>query len=88
MTDIHTTLTERGKTHGSYDNHATVTQDIKAAVKAGREDAGSPLNSLFQETVDMIAHKLGRIAAGDPDFKDHWIDIAGYATLAADRCSK
>ena len=31
----------------------------------------------------MIAHKLGRICAGDPDFPDHYKDIAGYATLVA-----
>ena len=29
----------------------------------------------------MIAHKIGRILAGDPSFQDHWADIAGYATL-------
>ena len=31
----------------------------------------------------MIAHKIGRILAGDPNHIDHWLDIAGYATLVA-----
>lgn len=97
MTDIQTTLSERGNTHGDYTNHARVTQDIKRAVVMGRIRAvehipgGAIVHDMspwMQETIDMIAHKLGRIAAGDPDFKDHWHDIAGYATLAADRCSK
>ena len=33
------------------------------------------------ETLDMIAVKLSRILAGQPDFKDHWDDIAGYAKI-------
>lgn len=89
-TDVRDTLEERGKTHGDYSNHAVVTQKIKAAMRFGKEMSGNtkPLLPHMQETIDMIAHKLGRIAAGDPDFKDHWHDIAGYATLTADRCSK
>ena len=92
MADIQNTLAERGKTHGDYAVHAQVTQDIKSAIHAGRVCAlhgeePPALPAYFQETIDMIAHKLGRIAAGNPDFRDHWHDIAGYATLAADRCS-
>jgi hypothetical protein len=41
-----------------------------------------------RETLDMIAHKIGRILAGDPNVEDHWKDIAGYATLSADRVRK
>lgn len=33
----------------------------------------------------MIAHKLGRIINGDPNYSDSWHDIAGYAKLVADR---
>jgi len=33
----------------------------------------------------MIAHKIGRILNGDPNYADSWIDIAGYAKLVADR---
>ena len=35
-----------------------------------------------QEALEMICHKLGRIANGDPNYADSWIDIAGYAKLA------
>lgn len=35
--------------------------------------------------LEMIAHKVGRILAGNPHFEDHWADIAGYARLSADR---
>lgn len=43
------------------------------------------LNPMQSESLDMIAHKIGRIIAGDPNVEDHWRDIAGYATLVADR---
>jgi len=37
------------------------------------------------EALEMIVHKIGRIVNGDPDVTDHWVDIAGYATLIAER---
>ena len=37
------------------------------------------------EALDMIATKIARILNGNPDHVDSWIDIAGYATLVADR---
>lgn len=44
------------------------------------------LDDVQRESLSMIFHKIGRILAGDPNFRDHWDDIAGYAKLAADRC--
>ena len=38
-----------------------------------------------KEALFMIAHKIGRIINGDPDYADSWIDIAGYAKLVGDR---
>jgi hypothetical protein len=35
--------------------------------------------------LEMIAHKIGRVLAGDPNHADHWDDIAGYARLVARR---
>jgi hypothetical protein len=37
------------------------------------------------EALEMIVHKIGRIVNGNPDKIDHWVDIAGYAKLVADR---
>ena len=37
-----------------------------------------------REALQMIASKLARIASGDANHQDSWIDIAGYAKLAAD----
>lgn len=81
--EIANTLAERGTRYGSYDEHARITQAIKAAM------ADSPnwaqLAPDQRETLEMIAHKAGRILNGDPDYHDSWHDIVGYAKLVADR---
>ena len=98
QTSIHEILQERGKTHGKYTEHAKITQQLKAAIfeeishgKPSRVKS-SGLGIAFEddqlETLDMICHKIGRIVAGNPNVEDHWRDIAGYATLVADRLKK
>jgi hypothetical protein len=37
------------------------------------------------QALDMIATKISRIVHGNPNHLDSWTDIAGYATLVADR---
>lgn len=76
-------LSERGKTHGEYADHAQYTQSIKAFMRGTR--SWNKLNDMQREALEMIAHKVGRILAGDPSFRDHWDDIAGYARLVAER---
>jgi hypothetical protein len=86
MTDSTTALlAEREKTHGDFAIHAQVTCAIKD-VMTNYNNWGD-LHVTQREALDMIAHKIGRILAGDPDFKDHWDDIAGYAKLIANRLS-
>ena len=83
MDTLDTTLAERGARYGAFPEHARVTQAIKRAC------ADSPkfgtLKPDAREAIDMIAHKLGRILNGDPDYADSWHDIAGYAKLVEDR---
>jgi hypothetical protein len=76
-------LEERKKTHGEYTEHARCTQAIMRAVQAERnwDDLPDPI----RETVHMIAHKLGRIAVGNPYVHDHYLDIEGYAHLIVER---
>lgn len=84
MTDIERLLTERGKTHGDYKDHAGITQMLKQVMRQGKK--WPLLHTTEAETLDMIAHKIGRILSGNPHFKDHWDDIAGYAQLVAKEC--
>lgn len=79
-------LNERGKTHGDYSDHARITQALKFCAKDGKNWHNNPPE--MKEALEMIFHKIGRILSGDPNFRDHWDDIAGYAKLVADRCTK
>lgn len=83
--DIDTTLAERGARYGTFTGHAEVTQTLKAIFKARMGVKWDNLADDQREALDMIAHKLGRIINGDPNYADSWVDIAGYAKLVADR---
>jgi hypothetical protein len=84
-TDIDALLAERGKTHGDYVTHATITQDLKRVMRNHACDLDRRMDDDMAETLSMIAHKIGRIIAGNPAEPDHWRDIAGYAQLVANR---
>ncbi len=74
-------IAERRKTHGNYLNVAAKAQGIKHAIFMGGGGCVG-LSSAQREAVEMIATKLARICCGDPNHRDHWDDIAGYAILA------
>ena len=76
-------LVERGKTHGDFRDHARITQELKAIMRVER--GWGKLTDMERESLEMVVHKIGRILAGNPHFRDHWDDIAGYARLVAER---
>ena len=90
MTDTDAILVERGARYGKFEGHAVITQNLKG-VMAGHFKEGqdiAPWHMLAKdqkEALEMIAHKIGRILNGDPNYSDSWHDIAGYAKLVADR---
>jgi len=84
MTDINQTLEERQKTHGNFESHASISQKLKWIMKT-HSDSWVMLEDDQSEALEMIAHKIARILNGNPDTHDHWHDIAGYATLVANR---
>ena len=81
-TDIDTTLAERGSRYGSFEEHARITQNIKEAMKDSKN--WEKLKPNQKECLEMIAHKVGRILNGDPNYHDSWHDIVGYTKLVAD----
>ena len=86
MTDTITqTLTDRGNRYGLFIGHAEVTQRLKRVMAEELAKRGKPLADDQWEALEMIAHKIGRIISGDPDYDDSWVDIAGYAKLVSDR---
>lgn len=89
MANIDETLEERGKRYGDYQGHAEVSQALKnvlyTALATNPNIDLDTLDDDIKETLEMIAHKLGRIVNGDPYYADSYIDIAGYAKLVGDR---
>lgn len=78
------TLKQRKKTHGDYTKTAEVIQKIKATMQESPN--WDKLTYTQKETLEMTAHKIGRVLSGDPDVADHWHDIAGYCTLQEKLC--
>lgn len=78
-------LTERETTHGSFEWNAFVSQRIKAIFRncPNYEKFSDP----HKESLDMIALKLSRLLQ-NPEFEDHWLDLAGYANLGLEFVEK
>lgn len=84
-------LEERQKTHGNFDENARISQSLKVHWNAKRNNIyGVPMQlcDVHLEALDMIALKISRILSGQASVKDHWDDIAGYAKLGAEVCTK
>ena len=81
-------LKERGTRYGQFINQAGIAQGIHMMIRHGMMVTGKTEASFYVdelEAVNMIVNKLARIINGDPHYSDSWRDIAGYATLVADR---
>lgn len=79
-------LDERGARYGKFVDVAKATVQIQEALYDNM--SLDKLNSVSPDqlvAMDMICHKLARIAVGDINYVDNWVDIAGYAQLVADR---
>jgi hypothetical protein len=79
---IEATLAERGKRYGKFKDHAAITQRLKKVML--QHPGYVNLTNSQAEALEMIAHKIGRILNGDPNYHDSWHDIVGYAQLVAD----
>lgn len=69
-------LKEREKTHGEFREVARTSQHLKLSLLGV-----SYLSDIESEALEMILHKIARIIHGNPEEKDHWIDIQGYCQL-------
>jgi hypothetical protein len=82
-TNLSTILQERGSRYGDFASHARISQHLKSVIFSYKRK--NELADDQVEALEMIAHKLGQILNGDPNYADSWQDIAGYAQLVADR---
>ena len=80
MTDSNfSPLPDRDRQHGVVAAVGEISQAMKAIMRSSpnwpRMGCGG------RESLEMIAHKIARILAGaNPCDREHWEDVAGYAT--------
>lgn len=84
-TDIDETLDDRAQDYGKFRDGAALMQAIKRTISEHARRHNKTFSDDQWEALEMIVHKIGRIVNGNPDKVDHWVDIAGYAKLVADR---
>lgn len=78
-------LAKRNTRYGNFIDQARIAQELKGVMGESLLAQGKLLDNDQIEALEMIFSKLARILNGDPNYADSWIDIAGYATLVADR---
>lgn len=83
MDALEKTLQERGSRYGDFSTHASIAQGLKTVMQNAPK--WSALQPDQKEALEMVAHKIGRILNGDPDYADSWHDIAGYVALVEKR---
>jgi hypothetical protein len=81
MADVNSLVAGRTAQHKNFTfaDRAQVSQDIKTAMAMA--PGWHPLTASQKEALEMIAHKIARVIAGNPEHVDSWADIAGYAVL-------
>jgi hypothetical protein len=75
-------LEEREVTHGDFMAKARFIEKVQDIIS---KNAWNNLDPDQKEAIHMIFVKLSRILYGDPNYVDHWDDIAGYANLVSER---
>lgn len=81
-------LAARGKVYGEFLQQARVSRSISLAILDACDLCQPILQADQIEALYMMAVKIARIINGDPNYVDNWDDIAGYATLVANRLRK
>ena len=82
---VNTLLQERALQYGTFVSLAKTAQEFKSVLYRELGSRNKRLADDQSEALDMIMTKIARIINGDPDNPDHYVDIAGYATLVAER---
>lgn len=80
---IESTLKERGDRYGSFQHHAEIAQDLQQRMH--QEVGWLKLAPDQRQALTVIMDKVARMLNGDPNYRDNWHDIVGYAKLVDDR---
>ena len=82
---VNTLLQERALQYGTFVSLAKTAQEFKSVLYRELGSRNKRLADDQAEALDMIIHKIARVINGDANHVDTWNDIAGYATLVAER---
>ena len=82
-TELEAIIAQRGAAYGDFRTQGIIAQELKDAVRTLPN--WEQLEAHQRESMEMIMHKIARIMNGDPNHRDSWVDIAGYAQIVADR---
>ena len=92
MNKVNKILKERGSRYGKFKDFAEISQKLKDIMflnlNLNSEQEYEEINNVILEGIEMICHKLARIANGDPYYSDNFNDIAGYASLVGSELEK
>jgi hypothetical protein len=97
MSEVQATLDERGGRYGDFSTHALIAQSLHRVMQgdAVEGDTGryvrtqwKDLSADKRQALTVVADKIARILnpGADPEYRDNFHDIQGYAKLAEDRC--
>lgn len=84
--NVNEMLTGREARYGAFENHAEISQALKAVMYA--QTGWARLSKDQRESLEMVQHKVARILNGDPSYLDNWVDICGYSQLVVNRLEK
>ena len=84
MSKVDEILKNRDSIHGDFQKVAETSQSLKAIIAEGENRLPLDMN----ESLDLICTKIARIANGNYNEIDHWLDIAGYAQLISNKLQK
>lgn len=72
---------ERGNRYGSFEANASLSQEIKDAIRRADDENSNRLSPVQLEAIEMALHKISRIVNGDPRYLDSWVDAESYLNL-------
>lgn len=78
-------IQQRNKTYGGFEEVSKAFIDILHALQSNQKQDLPPPH---RTSLIMISQKLARICTGDINYKDNWVDIAGYSQLVVDYLEK
>ena len=83
MTDVSSTLAERGARYGTFIDHATIAQGLQEVLLEAPN--WFRLEPDMRQAMIVLTDKMARILNGDSRYLDNWHDIQGYARLVEAR---